>query len=443
MKFNNKNSFIQCSAPLLNKLKAYEEVFWINIDANKQKTIPNNIQINEAMARLERFAPVISVFFPETEKNNGLIESPLVEIPKMKQLIEKRENRLFDGKWYLKCDHRLPISGSVKARGGIYEVLKFAEKIAINEGELQKDQSYLILLSQQFKSFFETYTIIVGSTGNLGLSIGMIGRKLGFQVVVHMSKDAKQWKKEKLREIGAKVIEHEEDYSVAVEEGRKEAERDANSYFIDDENSEYLFEGYAVGAYRLKQQLEEQRIIVDESHPLFVYLPCGVGGAPGGITYGLKSIFGNDVHCFFAEPTHSPSMLARLYTENETISVQDLGIDNQTEADGLAVGKASNFVVKQVGSMITGCYTVSDPELFLLLYELMETEQQYLEPSALAALYGPISFYRNIKESYIENNGLSNQMKQSTHIFWGTGGSLVPLEIQAEHIKMGKNFYRE
>ncbi|MFT8321246.1 MAG: D-serine ammonia-lyase [Bacillus sp. (in: firmicutes)] len=427
--------------PLIKKLKEYEEVFWINNNANKASPPPASTQVDimEAIKRLERFAPVISALFPETQQTNGLIESPLREIGKMKDYIEQKENTVFHGNWYLKCDHILPISGSVKARGGIYEVLKFAERIAEKSGKLQMEQSYIQLLSPKIQSLYQKYTIVVGSTGNLGLSIGMISRKLGFQVVVHMSKDAKQWKKNKLREIGAKVVEHEEDYSVAVEQGRIETENNPWSYFIDDENSAHLFEGYAVGAYRLKQQLEEKKIIVDEQHPLFVYLPCGVGGAPGGITYGLNMLFGDHVHCFFAEPTHSPAMLTRLYTGIDDIAVQDLAIDNQTEADGLAVGKASRFVVEQVGSLISGCYTVSDQKLFPLLYKLMETEQQYLEPSALTALYGPVAFQRKIEKTYIKNKGLQNKQKTSTHVFWGTGGALVPQEIQEEHIQRGKS----
>src|SRR5690606_4495171 len=119
---------------------------------------------------------------------------------------------------------------------------------------------------------------------------------------------------------------------------------------------------------RLKHQLEQQGVPVDKEHPLFVYLPCGVGGAPGGIAFGLRHMFGDHVHPVFIEPTHSPAVLLGLMTGLKSgISVQDIGIDNRTEADGLAVGRASSFASTSSEQLISGIATVEDEELFPLL----------------------------------------------------------------------------
>jgi D-serine dehydratase len=400
---------------LISKIKTLEEVMWINDHKMKFKEILSTLPISyedviDAEARLQRFAPYIRKEFPEVK--DGIIESPVHEINKMKKRLECDYSRKIKGTLLLKRDDLLPIVGSVKARGGIYEVLKHAEKLAIENNMLSIDDDYSVLSEERYKKFFSNFTVQVGSTGNLGLSIGIISAKIGFKVVVHMSKDAKRWKKELLRSEDVKVVEYDGDFSVAIEEGRKRSKEDPNSYFVDDENSKDLFLGYAVGGIRIKQQLSKLNIIVDDDHPLYVYLPCGVGGSPGGITFGLKLIYGDNVRCFFAEPTHSPAMLLALITGLfDKVSVNDFGLDNKTEADGLAVGRASSLATRMMNNVVDGIFTVEDKRLYTFLKTSVDEENIYLEPSAFAGFLGPIYF------SEIDN---------INHMCWATGGSLVP-----------------
>ena len=249
-----------------------------------------------------------------------------------------------------------------------------------------------------------------------------------------MSKDAKQWKKDLLRSKGVEVIEYLSDYSKAVEQGRKESENDPNSYFIDDENSKDLFLGYGVAGLRIKEQLEKMNIIVDENHPLFVYLPCGVGGGPGGVTYGLKLVYGDNVHCFFAEPTHSPAMLLGLMTGlHDKISVEDFGIDNKTEADGLAVGRPSSFVGKIMDKILSGIFTIEDNKLYKFLKALAIEENIYLEPSALAGFLGPVLISGKEGEDYLRKYNIFENKDNITYML-GYRGSLVPENIMEEYI---------
>ncbi|TJX14407.1 D-serine ammonia-lyase [Tissierella creatinini] len=411
---------------LIEDLKSLKEVIWYNPNYRCFDEVKDDLPVSledvlDAEARLKRFAPYIKKVFPEVV--DGIIESKIDEIPKMKKNIEESYNTHISGRLLVKRDDSLPIAGSIKARGGIYEVLKHAEGLAIANGLLKLDDNYEILADEKLIKFFSNYTIQVGSTGNLGLSIGTISAKVGFKVIVHMSSDAKRWKKDMLRGRGVTVVEYPEDYSKAVEEGRALSDKDPNSHFIDDENSKDLFMGYAVGSMRVKKQLEDMGILVDEKHKLAVYLPCGVGGGPGGVAYGLKLMYGDNVECYFAEPTHSPAMLLGLATgKHDKISVEDIGLDNKTEADGLAVGRPSSFVGHIMEKLLSGCFTIEDEKLYKFLKALYVEENIFLEPSAFAGFLGPVF----TGDKYKDENTI--------HMCWATGGSLVPEESRREFL---------
>jgi D-serine dehydratase len=271
------------------------------------------------------------------------------------------------------------------------------------------------------------------------MSIGIASATLGFTTTVHMSADARQWKKDRLRAHGVTVIEYAGDYGEAIESGRRLASNDPLCHFVDDENSTTLFLGYAVAGERLKRQLDLANVPVDAEHPLFVYLPCGVGGGPGGVAFGLKLAFGDAVHCVFAEPTHSPCMLMGVLTGlHEKLAVQDFGIDNLTAADGLAVGRPSGFVGRAMQRMIDGYYTIDDRELYALLALMADTQAIRLEPSALAGAPG---FARVSKEAqgYRARMALDDAaMRNATHVIWATGGGMVPEAEMSAYLQTGR-----
>ena len=112
--------------PEVAKAARLEETFWINEKKipHGEKTITrvNPSQIEDASRRLKRFASYLKTVFPELEATGGIIESELREIPGMKELLNKEWGADIKGRLFLKMDSHLPVSGSVKARGGIYEV---------------------------------------------------------------------------------------------------------------------------------------------------------------------------------------------------------------------------------------------------------------------------------------------------------------------------------
>lgn len=436
------SKFLRSGTPLL----------WLNPEFRLDDTaLDFPLNPLDAEERFERLAPEMAKIFPQLLFTKGRVESELRSVSKLQAAMQAEpipgwtSNETFSsqGQWWIKRDDALPVAGSIKARGGFHEVLALAEKLAHKHG-IQSTQAGACISTRQAKAIFARYTVAVGSTGNLGLSIGLIAAALGFQSVVHMSRDAKEWKKERLRRGGIRVEEHSGDYAAAVSAGRKKAAEDPMTHFVDDEHSSLLFLGYSAAAQELAHQLTNEGIVVDADHPLFVYLPCGVGGAPGGIAYGLKRIFGSNVHCFFAEPTSSPCMLVQMAAGNTPTSVYTIGLSNRTEADGLAVAQASMLVAPIMRRILSGVFLVDDDTLLRDTYLASQIEGIEIEPSAAASFRGPAWLQQSDSgQSYLQRHNLSDTMRNSTHVLWSTGGSLVPADERARFLARGQAIFKQ
>lgn len=429
----NVNCSIEEAAPLPNPLsdlpagrvlRNRQPCLW----TNPGLTVPINPeagllrQADDAADRLRRADRLLSARFGIPASDEPVISSALLDAGRYGQSVG------VPGSWMVKADHALPVAGSVKARGGFHEVIALAERLAAANNLTSEGADLIALDTPSARSLFSSYTVAVGSTGNLGLSIGMMASALGFRAVVHMSSDAKEWKKNRLRDRGVEVVEHLGDYAEAVAKGRELAERDPRTHFVDDERSIDLFVGYAAAARELADQLDTAAIAVNSDHPLFVYIPCGVGGAPGGITFGLKRIFGRNVHCFFAEPVASPCMLVQLLSgSDDPVSVYDIGLDNRTDLDGLAVGQASMLVAPLMKPRLSGIFTVSDDEAFRLLGRAHDIMRLDVEPSAASGFAGPVRLTQSdVGRAYLSRHGIEQKLAASTHVIWTTGGALVP-----------------
>ena len=122
---------------------------------------------------------------------------------------------------------------------------------------------------------------------------------------------------------------------------------------------------------------------------------------------------------------------------HDEISVQEIGIDNITAADGLAVGRASGFVGRAMQRLLDGFYTLEDETMYLLLGMLNQSEHLKLEPSALAGMLGPIIV--NQRQDYAAlHHFTEQQLQNANHIVWGTGGGMVPAEEMDKYLAKSK-----
>jgi D-serine dehydratase len=405
----------QDTTTLRDDVCAGRSVLWTNPAYVPATDASVRADLDHACADWDMLAPLLARLFPDLQATGGRVSSGLIPAP----------DGVFGtsaGTLLIKADHALPVAGSIKARGGLFEVLMTAVRQARAAGLLGRDDPVTDLA--QARAFFASRTIAVGSTGNLGLSVGIAARALGYRCVVHMSKDAKPWKIERLRKLGVEVVLHSADYSTAVAAARDATADDPDSYFVDDESSELLFRGYSAAAAELAVQLDALDITISASRPLCLYLPCGIGGAPGGIAYGARAMFGAHAHSFFVEPQQSASALCQMAFDAP--SVHALGLSNRTEADGMAVATLSPLVRDRMHDRLAGICTVGDADMLRWVAAGTGHKMQF-EPSATAGFAGPQHLMNSAAGAAFRARHMPDvDPADIIHVVWATGGLFVP-----------------
>ena len=183
--------------------------------------------------------------------------------------------------------------------------------------------------------------------------------------------------------------------------------------------------GYSAAALHLRDQLAAAGVAVDADHPLFVYLPCGVGGAPAGIAFGLRQLFGAHVHCFFAEPVRSPCFWCRCWPAKAIPRSTTMA---RTTAPRPTVCRAARLATGRpvMTPLLSGVFTVTDATLFRHLAQLDASEGLHIEPSAAAGFSGPDMLCRSAVGAYLEHH-TAGALPRATH-GRTTGGLFVPPE---------------
>ena len=103
---------LEKNVPILKDIQEEKEVVWINSDKLPCEEAMKHIEltmkdVDDAEARLQRFAPFIMKCFPETKDRNGLIESVLTPVPKMQEKINEKydSGRFYREPWNEPRDH--------------------------------------------------------------------------------------------------------------------------------------------------------------------------------------------------------------------------------------------------------------------------------------------------------------------------------------------------
>lgn len=249
----------------------------------------------------------------------------------------------FAGPVWFKCEY-LQHTGTFKARGALNRILASQER-----GELRQDAG-----------------VVVASGGNAGLANAYAAARLGIPATVFVPESAPAVKVQKIKAIGATVVQGGAEYAVAYEAALAYAEETGAVYCHAYDQPEIAAGAGVVGVELLTQLPDVDTILV------------AVGG--GGLMAGIAAAVEGRAKVVSVEPESAPTLHAALEA-GQPVDVAVSGI----AADSLGarrIGEIGWSVAVRTG---VGSVLVTDADIIAARSALWNNYRMVVEHGAAAA----------------------------------------------------------
>jgi len=239
----------------------------------------------------------------------------------------------------------LQMTGSFKERGALNRLLTLAPEAAARG-------------------------MIAASAGNHGMAVAFHSQRLGIAATIVMPSHAPLIKVSRVRQYGAQVLLHGEDYDMAFAEARR-LSRERGLTLVHAFDDPWVIAGQGT----IGLEIYEQNPDLDA-----VIVPVGGGGLIAGIALALKTLK-PDIRIIGVQAESIPSMKAAL-EKGEPVGLPPA----LTIADGIAVRAVGATPLELVKTFVDDIVTVGEGEIANAVLLLLEIEKTVAEGAAAVPL---------------------------------------------------------
>lgn len=181
------------------------------------------------------------------------------------------------------------------------------ERNRMNLGSFKALGAAYVIASDAAERDVSKTTYVSSSAGNHGLSIAAGAAAFGASAVIYLSATVPEDFAKRLRDIGATVVRHGDNYEASME-GAIKAAADNDWVLLSDSS----WEGYTDIPWRLMEgytAMAAEIIAEIETVPTHIYLQAGVGGLAGAMAACFRAAWGEAPEIVVVEPAFAPAII--------------------------------------------------------------------------------------------------------------------------------------